>query len=409
MDDPVDVAVVGSGPAGCSTAIMLGRSGLRVTLLETHSDPDHYKRLCTHSLRSSVMPTLRRLGITGHLEQRGAVKSNDALWTRYGWLQVSHPNKQIAYGYNVSRRLLDPLLRTTAAAAPNVELILGARVRDLTLDAGGRTNGVVADINGSQRQIRARLVVGADGSTSTIARLARMPGHVSPNNRFLYSAEYLNVEIPQRRTTALWLLERDVAYVFRNEDNVTLLTVMPAKDRLPKFHQNREAAMLEMFADLPDGPDLTNAQRISNIIGTTNYPSITRKRIVAPGVALVGDAAMVGDPLWGTGCAWGFQTAEWLSDAVTDALCCGSDNDIDAAARHYQRQHRRRVLPHQLINIDFAKKLRLNPLHRFIFAAGARDRKVANAVLEVGARNKSPFTLLAPLLLARAACTHILR
>ncbi|WP_100465780.1 NAD(P)/FAD-dependent oxidoreductase [Mycobacteroides abscessus] len=407
MEDTVDVAVVGSGPAGCSAAIMLGRSGLRVALLEAHCDPDHYKRLCTHSLRSSVLPTLKRLGITEDLEQCGAVTSNDALWTRYGWLQVSHPHMPISHGYNVSRRVLDPLMRTTAAAVPTVKLMRGARVRDLTFDADGRASGVVADTNGSQRHIGAKLIVGADGFSSTVARLASMPGHISPNNRFLYSAEYLDIKIPKGRTTALWFLERDVAYVFRNENDVTLLTVMPAKDRLPKFHQNREAALLEMFANLSDGPDLTNAKRISNIIGTVNYPSITRKRIVAPGVALVGDAAMVGDPLWGTGCAWGFQTAEWLSDAVADALHSGCLNDIDAAARRYQRQHRRRVLPHQLINIDFAKRLRLNPLHRFIFAAGARDPRIASAVLEVGSRNKSPFTLLSPPLVARAALARV--
>lgn len=407
MDKAVDVAVVGAGPAGCSTAIMLGQSGLRVALLEAHCDPDYYKRLCTHSLRSSALPTLRRLGIAEALEQHGAVSSNDTLWTRYGWVQAPHPDEQISHGYNVSRRVLDPLIRSAAAAVPSVELMLGARVRDLTFDAKGRASGVMADIDGSSRYIRAKLVVGADGFSSTTARLASMPGHAAPNNRFLYFAEYLNIDVPEGRATALWLLERDIAYVFRNENGVTLLTVMPAKDRLPNFRQNREAAMLKMFSDLPGGPDLTKAERISDIIGTVNYPSITRRRVVTPGVALIGDAAMVGDPLWGTGCAWGFQTAEWLSDAVVDALHRGSVDSIDAGARRYQRQHRQRLLPHQLLNIDFAKRLKFNPLYKFFFAAGARDPKVAHSVLEVGSRNRSPFTLLSPPILTRAALAHV--
>ena len=36
---------------------------------------------------------------------------------------------------------------------------------------------------------------------------------------------------------------------------------------------------------------------------------------VAPGLALVGDAALATDPLFGVGCGWAFQSAEWLADA----------------------------------------------------------------------------------------------
>jgi choline dehydrogenase-like flavoprotein len=63
MTDTFDVVVVGSGPAGCAAAIRLGREGLTVALLEAHRDVNYYKRLCTHSMRSSELPTLRRLGL----------------------------------------------------------------------------------------------------------------------------------------------------------------------------------------------------------------------------------------------------------------------------------------------------------------------------------------------------------
>ena len=107
---------------------------------------------------------------------------------------------------------------------------------------------------------------------------------------------------------------------------------MPAKEHLPEFRQDPEAALLKMMLNLADGPDLTRAERVSNVIGTTDYPFITRKHIVAPGVALIGDAAMVGDPLWGTGCGWAIQTAEWLCDAVAMALRDGTSGDVDSGA-----------------------------------------------------------------------------
>ena len=80
-------------------------------------------------------------------------------------------------------------------------------------------------------------------------------------------------------------------------------------------------------------------------------------------MTLIGDAAMVGDPLWGTGCGWAFQSAEWLADAVSDALRSGRSRDVDISARRYQRKHHRKLFPYQpyqLINIDFSQKRKFN-------------------------------------------------
>jgi 2-polyprenyl-6-methoxyphenol hydroxylase-like FAD-dependent oxidoreductase len=263
-------------------------------------------------------------------------------------------------------------------------------------------NGVVAETGGQSREIRSRLVVGADGNSSRIAQLAKLDGKVTPNSRFGYFAGYRGVRTPTGVSHALWLGQPDVAYFFRNDGDVTILASFLDKARLSEFRADREAALLRMFADLPDGPDLSQAERVTDVIGTTDYPLITRKRIVAPGVALVGDAAMVGDPLWGIGCGWAFQSAEWLSDAVAAVLPTGSTSEIDTAARRYQRKHRRRLRLHQLMCVEFSQNKGDNPIVDLIVAGAVRDPKVAERFLDVGTRNHSPLTLLSPLVLARA-------
>ena len=378
MTDTFDVVLVGAGPAGCVAAMLLGREGLKVALLDAHRDVNHYKRLCTHSMRSSALPTLKRLGLDELLEDRGAVRQHESVWTQYGWIRDTRPSWLPSHGYNVSRRVMDPLMRTAAAAVDGVHLMMGARLTSLTVDQGGRVDGVVADINGSARRIGAKLVIGADGYSSKVAQLASLPGKSWPNNRFVYFAEYRNVTVPPWCTTAMWLIGRDAAYVFCNEDGVTLLAAVPAKEHLPEFRQDPEAALLEMMANLTDGPDLTRAERVSNVIGTTDYPFITRKHIVAPGVALIGDAAMVGDPLWGTGCGWAIQTAEWLCDAVTVGLRDETIGDIDSGARRYQRKHKRQLLLHQFINMESARKLKLNPLERLCVPVPCGTRRWPN-------------------------------
>ncbi len=402
MDPRFDAVVVGTGPAGCTAAILLGRAGLKVALLEAHKDPGHYKRLCTHSIRSGTLPTLKRLGLDALMDEHGGVRHHENAWTKRGWL---HERRDAAHGYNIRRITLDPVLRSTAAAIPGVELVMGAKVRDLISDDSDRVGGVVAQINGEHRGIASRLVVGADGYTSKVAELAGLPGKVSANKRFGFQAGYQNVELPQGWTGALWYEEPrvNVNAIFYNNDGVAMLAAFYLKDRLADFKRDREAALLRSFASLVDGPDLSRAERVTDFIGTTDYPSVTRRHIVRPGVALLGDAAMVGDPVNGTGCGWAFQSAEWLADAVVGALRSGDDKKIDAGVRRYQRTHRRKLLPHQFFSIAFSQASNFNPLVKTIYGAAPHDQWVTDRFTAVATRNSSPLTLFDPLLLTHAA------
>ncbi|WP_411111142.1 FAD-dependent monooxygenase [Streptomyces sp. c-19] len=81
---------------------------------------------------------------------------------------------ELRYAYNVRRSTLDPLIRSLAAETPGVDLLLGHQVTGLVREAG-RTVGVRASTPGGEREIRARLVVGADGKDSAVAKFAEVP------------------------------------------------------------------------------------------------------------------------------------------------------------------------------------------------------------------------------------------
>jgi len=83
------------------------------------------------------------------------------------------------YGYNVTRRTLDPILRKLAAETPGVELLTGWSA--VGLHGGGQPAGVAIEDRGHEhRELNARLVVAADGRDSKLARWARVPGRVKP-------------------------------------------------------------------------------------------------------------------------------------------------------------------------------------------------------------------------------------
>jgi 2-polyprenyl-6-methoxyphenol hydroxylase-like FAD-dependent oxidoreductase len=344
--DRYDVIVVGASIAGCTAATFLARDGLKVALIEAHRDENMYKRLCTHFIQSSATPTIERLGVDKELDAAGAVRAHGDLWTSYGWAREPEQLPGCPpHGYGVRRVTLDPILRRMAAAEPNVDLMLGAKVVDLVLDADGRIGGVDVRTSDGRQEIRGRLVVGADGRSSKVAELANLPAKEVPNNRFGYFAHYRNVGLKDWSRSKLWMLENgDIVYVFPNDDGVALLATMPSKARLDDFRDDKEKALLAQYDGLSEAPDLSKAERVSDVIGQVDYPSIIRPTITAPGVALIGDAAMVADPLFGLGCGWAFQSAEGLAQEVSPVLRAGGDVDratgwksCCSAARHTTR------------------------------------------------------------------------
>ena len=124
MTEPdFDAVVVGASVAGCTAARLFAQRGARVALVERRPDVDAYKTVCTHYIQPSATPTIEKLGLAALIEEHGAVRNSIDLWTPYGgWIRH---RGDAPYGYNVTRQVLDPLLRRLTAATPGVELLSG--------------------------------------------------------------------------------------------------------------------------------------------------------------------------------------------------------------------------------------------------------------------------------------------
>lgn len=392
-----DVAIVGASVAGCTAATLLGRQGARVALVESHEDPRAYKRICTHALAASAAPTLERLGLLDAVAAAGRRAELNA-WTRYGWVSPSRAfTKRLPspdyYGFNLRRESFDPMLRELAAGTPGVELLLGHAATGLVRD-GGRIGGVsVESRDGSAFDLRARLVVGADGRRSRIAAQGGGRLRSSPNNRFAYFAYYRDTPLVTGSSPQAWFLDPDMAYAFPTDDGLTLLCCLPHKDRLEEFKADPEAAMSRLYESVPDGPRLDPAKRQSKVLGKLDFPN-ERRSPSRPGLALVGDAALASDPLWGVGCGWALQSSEWLVEAAGPAL--GSEAELDRALKAYSRRHRKALAMHHRVSSEFSKARRFNPLERLFMRAAARDDELAGSVALFAERWVKPQQLATP-------------
>jgi len=397
-----DVAVVGASLAGCAAAMLLGRQGLRVALVEKKPDPTAFKRVCGHYIQPSGIPTLERLGLLQPILDAGGLRSRVRIWTRWGWIEP--PDVPRAYAVNLRREQLDPLVREAAAGVRGVELLQGRAVEKLLRDGDGAIAGVVcSEPDGGEATLRAPLVVAADGRDSTVAKLAAVKEKTLPHGRFAYSVYLEGANPPNAPDSQAWFLDPQWAATFPTDDNLVLYAAMPTMDRLPEFKRDPEGALRSFMANLPDAPPVREGTRVGPVIGKLAMPNKVR-RPVAPGLALIGDAALATDPLYGIGCGWAFQSGEWLADSVAPAL--RGEEALERGLERYRRRHRSELRGHSFLIHDYATGRRFSPVERALFAAAASDPRVAERFEALGSRREKPGRTLAramPLVIAAGA------
>ncbi|MBA2566323.1 MAG: NAD(P)/FAD-dependent oxidoreductase [Thermoleophilaceae bacterium] len=395
--------VVGASLAGCTTATLLARAGVRVALVERSRDAEAFKRVCGHYIQASAVPTLERLGLMEPIEAAGGVRSHGRLWTRWGVIEVPS-DAALTRSVNLRRERLDPLVRRLAADESRVELMLGYAAKALLSDDGSVGGVEAVDPCGRRIRVRAPLVVGADGRDSRVAAMAGLPPRSSPHGRFSYAAYFEGPPPAGAPDATIWLLDPEWAAAFPTDGDLTMYGCMPTMERLPEFKRDAAGALEAFIAGLPGAPPIAQSRRVSPVIGKIKMPNVRRGPIGA-GVALVGDAALATDPLWGVGCGWAFQSGEWLADSVAAAL--HGDESLERGLRRYRRRFRRGLAGHSFLIDDYATGRRFNGVERLLYSAGASDERVAARLLRFGTRSIGPMGL-APAY-ARAALVHARR
>ncbi|MEV0264794.1 FAD-dependent monooxygenase [Streptomyces sp. NPDC050617] len=170
-----DVCVVGAGPAGLTLALLMARSGARVTVLERSRSLDRAYR--GEILQPGGQRLLDSLGVLAGARRRGCHEHGGFRLEERGKVLIDGDYRRLPGPYNCllslpQRHLLAELLER-CRAYPGFEYVEGAKVTGL-LEEGGAVRGVVCRAAGDRPplQVRAVCVVGADGRFSTVRRLA---------------------------------------------------------------------------------------------------------------------------------------------------------------------------------------------------------------------------------------------
>ncbi len=318
MTESFDVVVVGGRCAGAPLATMLARAGLRVCVVDKDRFPSD--TLSTHAIQPVGVKVLERIGVLDDLTRvappmlRGRLVFDEDVAVVDDVVAVSG-----APVISVRRITLDEILLDAAAEA-GADVRTGTTVTGLVVD-GGRVAGVATEAG----ELRAPLVVGADGTRSAVAKMVEAPEYEpTPNGRLFmwayYEADPTNGE--------LWIGKiDDHAYLAMPTDNgLSLVAACPSIDRRDEARADREGvyeAGLRGWPELHEG--VAGARREGRIYTMANMHGFFRQS-AGPGWVLVGDAGHFKDPTPGQGIADALRQAERLADAIERALGGGSGN-----------------------------------------------------------------------------------
>ncbi|GAB3137419.1 NAD(P)/FAD-dependent oxidoreductase [Micromonospora sonneratiae] len=339
----VDVVVCGAGAGGLAAAQALGRLGLAVLVLDRRAAPAEVAKgelLQPESVRIldewSALPALRAGGAVA--VDRLAIRDPAGtmlLPLDYTDLPGEYHQILCTEYPNLLRALADGL-------APTVEVRRPALVEGALRDEQGRINGVRVVEAGRQRDIRARLVIAADGMSSRLRKAAGIP-----MRRQQYEHRLLAFEVPAAPADAevcAYLTDRGLRLVYPLPGGRSRLYVQVRPEEL------RDGTMADLtgwcdrlLSEMPALGPLAGPLRAS--LSRRQTLTICRLRtpqLSAPGLALVGEAAHAVHPMAAQGINSSLADAQALGTLI-GALDDTGPTTLDRALRDYQRIRLRRL------------------------------------------------------------------
>jgi 2-polyprenyl-6-methoxyphenol hydroxylase-like FAD-dependent oxidoreductase len=140
------------------------------------------------------------------------------------------------------------------AQAAGAEAWVGAKVTALVRDRG-RVNGVRVARDGSEQALQARLVVGADGRNSTVARLAGSRKYnLIPNERAFYRSFFEGADPGDEPTVVFHRWSGNFVFAIPADSGLYQVGVLPELSELPRFRQSLEEGYLEYVRRCAPGP-----------------------------------------------------------------------------------------------------------------------------------------------------------
>lgn len=323
MTSSADVLVAGAGPAGIAAAVVLAEAGLAVRVVDRARFPRH--KTCAEYLSPGTLGELHRLGLLAAVDLAGGAPLHGTEVIGPGGSRLLGIFAQAGHdpirptGLALSRWRLDAAL-VAAARARGVEIEEGTAVEQL-IYRHGAVGGAVLRRDGSRIHCRARLVIGADGLHSVVAR--SLGGQVHRGPRRMALVAHMEGISGVEETAQMHVGQRE--YVGINplgEGLANVAMVVPVASVAPG-QGNAAARFSAALRRIASARERLGPARVQGDVRVTGPFAVSARRLVADGAMLTGDAAEFYDPFTGEGIGTALHGGRLAALAAIEALAAG--------------------------------------------------------------------------------------
>ncbi|MHB8853020.1 MAG: NAD(P)/FAD-dependent oxidoreductase [Ignavibacteriaceae bacterium] len=331
MKPEYDIVIVGAGPAGSIAARFAAEGGASVLMLEKDRDVGYPVRCGEAISKAGVSEFIApdEKWISAHIN-------------KFALISPDGTEAVIEFGdagYVLERRVFDYELAKTAAKA-GAEILTRAYVNGLLFE-DGKVSGVKYEYRGEQKELKAKIVIGADGVESRIGRWAGLKTYV----------DFREMECCVQVTASNINVKDDTLYFYFGENVAPggYFWIFPKVNGAANIglgvsgmvgKKKSALSFLNNFMEnnFPNSPILTS---IAGGVPST----ITLEKISAPGIMLVGDAARQVNPLSGGGIASGMIGGSIAGKIAAEAI---TNNSLDHILTYDKAWHERLGKRHEL-------------------------------------------------------------
>lgn len=381
-----DVVVVGGGLVGLTVACGLRGSGLRVAVLEAQPHGSAARRSQAYAFSLTSAEIFRGLGlwetVRPQVESFRHIRLSDGDWPDVVMFEPADAGESEDLGYVAEHTVLMNALQQAVDDAPDVDWIGPAIAQTVTYGQDWAHVTVKSrDPDGDfPEQIRARLVVGADGARSPL----REGAEISTNGWGYWQSCIVAAVRPEKhhQNIAYERFQRSGPFaILPLRDTCRIVWTAPHAEAEAMLALDEEAFVKELsqrFGDQMGRLELVGDRRIFSV------RLMQSKQYIAPRLALVGEAAHNCHPVGGQGLNLGIRDGAVLVETLVAAHQQGKDLGVLSTLKPYDRQRRwgnlvilgftdilDRVFSNQWLPVMVVRRLglflmqRVSPLKRF--------------------------------------------
>jgi menaquinone-9 beta-reductase len=360
-----DVLIVGGGPSGSICANYLAKAGNKVILIDSENFPRD--KICGDFVSPISLNELKEIGIweLDDFERTYVITGATVHLNGLSLISKNLPEMEGLpdYGRVIPRVKLDNWL-VEAAKKNGVQVITPCRLENYSIN----TNSVTIDCDqeGRKRYFTVKLIVGADGSYSKVARLLNGRNPLPENKIVAVRAYFENVNCKSQQAELFFSSKSFPGYYwfFPVSPTTANVGVGMMLENFPK----EEISLKKLLLDIIENDEsfkskIGDGKLEGKIVGFPLSIYDPNETIVKDRLLLIGDAAGLVNPINGEGIQHAIQSGRWAAESIAE--CLKKNNLTANSLKSYETKVKREIgfdMSISIVVMKFIRNRNLNPL-----------------------------------------------